>query len=330
MVKIGLVAPFEGRYRALGYEVLHAVRLAVQERNASGGVAGSMVELVALNDNDDPLRSAFQADKFDVDPDIVGVIGPFSSAALEATAPSYSDSGLGMITPDTCPPSVAGLDGVFCLGAPPSEIAAEMSARLPPDAQVVLVRGEGGALSSALAPLAHEVIDLSSGQVPGQPTDVILYDGDVLAAADLLVEMRRAGLDAPLWGGPSLARRQLPQIAGGAASGACYAIAPPLHADLASGSSFVEAYRAVSGAEPGPWAALAYDAAQFLLDAVERTIGAEGRVTRRGVREQVAHALGPGGQPLFVDGQRRQTGIVIYCYDAHEAYPGRAMAPASH
>ena len=48
-VKIGLAAPFEGLYRDLGYEALHAVRLAVRERNAEGGVGQCyLVELVAL------------------------------------------------------------------------------------------------------------------------------------------------------------------------------------------------------------------------------------------------------------------------------------------
>ena len=32
VVKIGLVAPFEGRYRALGYEVLYAVKWAIGEQ----------------------------------------------------------------------------------------------------------------------------------------------------------------------------------------------------------------------------------------------------------------------------------------------------------
>ena len=41
-VKIGLSAPFEGLYRDLGYEVLPAVRLAVRERNAAGGVGRSL------------------------------------------------------------------------------------------------------------------------------------------------------------------------------------------------------------------------------------------------------------------------------------------------
>jgi len=34
VVKIGLVAPFEGRYRPIGYEAIYAARLAIREINA--------------------------------------------------------------------------------------------------------------------------------------------------------------------------------------------------------------------------------------------------------------------------------------------------------
>ena len=38
VIKIGLVAPFEGRFRAIGYEAVYAARLAIREINARGGV----------------------------------------------------------------------------------------------------------------------------------------------------------------------------------------------------------------------------------------------------------------------------------------------------
>ena len=56
-VKIGLVAPFEGRYRYVGYDVFYAVRLALQEVNAAGGVGGYHVELVAYDDGADPAMA---------------------------------------------------------------------------------------------------------------------------------------------------------------------------------------------------------------------------------------------------------------------------------
>ena len=53
VVKIGLVAPFEGENRAIGYDAIYSARLAVREINAAGGIGGHRVALVALDDSSD-------------------------------------------------------------------------------------------------------------------------------------------------------------------------------------------------------------------------------------------------------------------------------------
>jgi hypothetical protein len=99
-VKIGLSAPFEGLHRDLGYEALHAVRLAVQERNAAGGIGGSYwVELVALNDFDEPEQAAAQAEKMAIDPLILGVMGGLSPETALRASSSYERLGLAFLTP---------------------------------------------------------------------------------------------------------------------------------------------------------------------------------------------------------------------------------------
>jgi ABC-type branched-subunit amino acid transport system substrate-binding protein len=322
MVKLGLVAPFERRYRTLGYEVLHAVKWALRERNDRGGVAGVMVELVALNDDADPASSAFQAHKLAVDPDIVGVVGPFTEDALLAAAPVYEELGLAAVTPATCfPPIASRLDGVFCYGGGVDVLAEVLLGRLPKEMQVTLLKSGDGPLGDRLSSTVKHAIEVplqkaDLGEMVRQPADLYLYDGDVLDAAEALIQMRRVEIESALWGGPSLARTQLPQIADRAASGACYTISAPLFADLSP-------YWESAEGTPGPWAALAYDVTRLLLDAIERDVLAEGRATREGVRAQLGEAVGPGGQPVFVQEQRRQTEVVFYCYHTGDAYPGR-------
>jgi len=104
VVKIGLVAPFEGLHRHLGYDVLYAVKLAVRERDAAGGVSGYMVELVALDDSNDPAQARLQARKMIVDADVMGVIGHFSAQAALAALDAYHRAGLALI------PQVAAVD----------------------------------------------------------------------------------------------------------------------------------------------------------------------------------------------------------------------------
>src|SRR5512147_1814529 len=74
-VKIGLVAPFEGRYRETGYDVIWAVRLAVREYNLAREPGAALVELVAYDDGGDPSLAADQVRKLAVDPQVLGAIG---------------------------------------------------------------------------------------------------------------------------------------------------------------------------------------------------------------------------------------------------------------
>jgi ABC-type branched-subunit amino acid transport system substrate-binding protein len=100
-VKLGLSAPFEGRYRDLGYEALYAVRLAVRQRNEAGGVGGDrhLVELVALNDLNEAAEAIEQARKMAVDPDVLAVLGGWSPATAGAAAPVYRQQGLAFVAP---------------------------------------------------------------------------------------------------------------------------------------------------------------------------------------------------------------------------------------
>ena len=99
-VKIGLSAPFEGRYRDLGYEVLYAVRLAVRQRNEAGGVADRyLVEMVALNDFNATEEAIEQARKMAVDDDVLAVLGGWSPQTLAAAGPVYEQLGLAFVAP---------------------------------------------------------------------------------------------------------------------------------------------------------------------------------------------------------------------------------------
>lgn len=97
VVKLALVAPFEGRYRNVGYEVIYAVRLAVREANAQGGVAGYSIELLALDDGGDAALALEQARKIATDPQVMGVIGHWLGASTAAAAPEYEAAGLPLL-----------------------------------------------------------------------------------------------------------------------------------------------------------------------------------------------------------------------------------------
>jgi len=97
VVKIGLVAPFEGRHREIGYDAIYSARLAVQQMNEAGGVAGHRVALVALDDRGDPELARQAAASLAVDPGVVAVLGHYLPEITAIAAPVYEQNGLALL-----------------------------------------------------------------------------------------------------------------------------------------------------------------------------------------------------------------------------------------
>lgn len=102
VIKIGLVAPFEGADRAIGYDIIYSARLAVREVNAQGGINGRPVALIALDDGGDVQAARETAVSLTLDPHIVAVVGHWGEETTAVVAPIYEQADILFfpITPD--------------------------------------------------------------------------------------------------------------------------------------------------------------------------------------------------------------------------------------
>ena len=103
VVKIGLVAPFEGRDRAIGYDAIYSARLAVRQINAAGGISGHRVALVALDDRGDVELARQAAASLVIDPAVVAVVGHYVAATTNAAESIYAQGGLPLLPMGTSP-----------------------------------------------------------------------------------------------------------------------------------------------------------------------------------------------------------------------------------
>ncbi len=280
IIKIGMIAPFEGLYRPDSYAALYAVKLALHERNAAGGVAGYRVELVALNDDGDPAQAAFQARKLAVDPDVMGVVGPFSRTTAAAAAPFLAEAGLAWVAPVSVPDEVVrAYPNAFRLFASDQALATALIE------WASTVIGEGGGVwvpdaGSFVRPLREAAAQagILQAQPPGRRAGteapplripVLALGEDAEQAADLLREW-----DGEIMiGGPEAAGMVTLQRAGSAATGLVWATSLQV---IAWPEPFIRGYQELAGGPPGPEAALAYDATQVLLDAFARAADPKG------------------------------------------------------
>jgi branched-chain amino acid transport system substrate-binding protein len=333
-IKIGLVAPFEGRYRYVGYDVIYAARMAIREINAVGGVGGYAVELVAYDDGADPEMAITQARKLTVDDAVVAALGHFRETTTATAARLYSEAGI----PLAAPVALGDLPDapLVCHLGPSADVMAsswlDHLETLAVD-QAALAT-EGGQLGDALKRRATErdvriapvILVEGIGASETHPTataildarvDVVFCDADPVTAGETIAALRAAGWTGDFVGGPDMAADAFAAIAGEAARGAIYLTPWPRLNETLGGQSFAEAYQTISnGVPPGPLALPAYEATWILLEALAQDIAAHGAPTRAGVSAAL-HTIkreGRLGSIIFEmnDGVCRQRDAPIY------------------
>jgi branched-chain amino acid transport system substrate-binding protein len=331
IVKIGLVAPFEGLYRHLGYDVLYAVKLAVRERNAMGGVGGYMVELVALDDSNDPAQASLQARKMIVDRDVMGVIGHFSDETTLVALDEYHRAGLALITPVPADAVTGqGYPEVFRLYARNDLLGAEAARYVVEELRMhrlVVLRGRVD-LAEAFIRMAEQlgatvVLDTDADftfpasfmtNLKTASPELVFFSGGAVEGAELIGRARQSGFDAAFMGGSWFDSPYFVEIGGEAVKGTFYITIVP----LINSGSFVVAYQGLAGRLPGPQAIIAYDAACVLLEALAKAIESHGRPTRSAVVAELGAIENYPGLlgPITFDNQGDLVAPKTYIYRA--------------
>ncbi len=264
VLKIGLVAPFEGRYRQIGYDAVYAARLAVREINDAGGVNGYALALVAFDDGGTADGAEAAAQALLVDEQVIAVIGHFRQESSAAAAPRYTAQGMPFLVIGA---QVAPAPTTRQLSPPPARLAAAMIAVAGGDDCLTLWAGGDSPLRRALE------ASLGAGSAACAESRVISLLPPVRTADRLLAEPR------PLVGTTPLLSADLPAIAGEAAEDVRIVTPYPLPRDVADSEGWREAVLAMGPhvPEPGPYALPTYEAVHLIAEAVARIDGTVGR-----------------------------------------------------
>ncbi len=349
LVKIGLAAPFEGLDRPLGYEALAGVKLALAERNAMGGVGGYNVELVALNDFNEPNEARFQAAEFAADPAVLGVVTGWTEKTTRASLPAYQRAGLAVAVPWSVHPELADPEsGVVLIAADEQRSAlvlAEAVAAAHPSRVAVVAHGPSATFYvDSMDHLQLEVTvisppDVLDGQViqewitrlvsdQNQTLDALVLATDGVLAGDVLMTLAVKDWEGMTFAGVETGSVHLVNIAGSAAAGLAYVSPAPAGHDL----SRAEHNSAHAGDGLGPRGVLAYDATNVLLDAIDLAIQRDGYPSRQGIITTLPkvrrHGL-TGDIAFDVTGRRIDAPVWLYkivnSYPVEKSYPGRVL-----
>jgi branched-chain amino acid transport system substrate-binding protein len=107
-IKIGFIGPLTGDYANYGKLMTQAIKIAVEERNAKGGIDGHLIELIAEDDEGKVDKANAAIEKLSSRDKIWGFVGAVFSSSSLAIAPRAETEKIVMITPSSTNKALTG------------------------------------------------------------------------------------------------------------------------------------------------------------------------------------------------------------------------------
>ena len=293
-IAIGEYSSMTGTTATFGQSTDQGIRLAMDEINASGGVLGRRLVVFLEDDQSRPEEAATAATKLVNQKHVVAMLGEASSSRSLAAAPICQANRVPMVSPSSTNPRVTEVgDYIFrvCFidsfaGAVMARFAAG-SLKLTRVALLVDVRND---YSIGLATYFREQFKKLGGQILAEQSysegdsdfhaqltqlkavnpEAIYVPGYYTEVGTIARQARELGIKAPFLGGDGWDSPKLWEIGGEALNGSYFANHYSVDDPNPAVQKFVGDYRARYKAVPDALAALGYDAARILADAMRR------------------------------------------------------------
>ena len=299
-ILVGEFSSLTGGTATFGQSTHNGIVLAFDEVNAAGGVNGRRLKLLTEDDQSKPEEAATAATKLITQNRVVALLGEVASSRSLAAAPIAQSNRVPMISPSSTDPKVTQVgDYIFrvCfLDSFQGAVVAKFvknSLKLQKVAVLYDVRndysvGLRGFFSQSFKELGGQIVgeqSFSEGdsdfraqltQLKSLAPEAIYVPGYYTEAGSIARQARELGITAPLVGSDGWDSPKLLEIGGDAIKGSYlsnhYSVDDPSPVI----QKFLADYKARHGAMPDALAALAYDSAKILADALKRAGSTDG------------------------------------------------------
>lgn len=303
-IRIGVYTSLTGSTATWGQSGKMAIDLAVEEVNAKGGVLGKPVKVIYEDDQSLPEQAKTAVVKLIKQHKVVAVIGENASSRSLAAAPECQRNKIPMVSPFSTNPKVTQVgDFIFRVcyidpfqGSAMAKFAyQQLNAR-----RVAILRDVKNDYSVGLAEYFSKTFTGLGGTIVA---DASYSEGDVEFRAQLTAlktanadtvfipgyyteigliarQARELGLTVPLLGGDGWDSPKTVELGGEAINGAYFTTTFAPDDPNPLGQAFIQAYRAKYQKDPDGTAAVGYEAALVLFDAITRAGSTDGPAIR--------------------------------------------------
>jgi branched-chain amino acid transport system substrate-binding protein len=294
-INIGEYASLTGKEAAFGQSSHKGTLLAIEDLNNQGGVLGKKINLIYEDNQTKPGESATIARKLISRDKVVAVLGEVASGRSLEAAPICQQNHIPMISPSSTNPKVTEVgDYIFrvCFTDPfQGKLLAAFAKNTLKAKNVAVLTDKSSAYSVGLAKYFKEPFVADGGMIVSDQVftggdkdfkaqltaikatnpDAIFVPGYYTEAALITQQARQLGINVPLFGGDGWEAPELIQIGGKAMEGTYYSTHYSSEDTSPAVQEFVKKFKAKYGGEtPDAMAALGYDSAMVLVDAIKR------------------------------------------------------------
>jgi branched-chain amino acid transport system substrate-binding protein len=328
-IVVGEYGSLTGGQATFGQSTHNGIMLAMDELNSAGGINGRKFRVITEDDQSKAEEAANAVTKLISQNNVIAVLGEVASSSSLAAAPICQSNKVPMITPSSTNEKVTQVgDYIFrmCFIDPyqGEAMANYLYKQLGIKTAALLIDVKSD-YSTGLAANFQKTFVANGGRIVGNQSyaqgdsdfrsqltslkatnpGVIFVPGYYNDIGQIAIQARDLGMTMPLAGGDGWESPKLIEIGGKALEGSFYS--NHYHVDDPSPAvrEFVQKYEERFGAKPDSLAALGYDSAKVLADAIKRAGTTDGEKLRDAIAATKNYpgvtgmiTLGPDRDPI--------------------------------
>ena len=307
-ILIGEYGSFTGSEATFGINTSNGIKLAIAEWNEKGGVKGKKINLRSLDDQGKSEEAASAMTRLITQDHVIAVIGENASSRSLAAAPIAQQNKVPMISPSSTNPKVTEVgDYIFrvCFIDPFQGTVMAKFAHDTLKAKKVAVfvdvksdysvglsdffkktfKELGGTIAAEASYQGGDMdFKAQLTQLKASKPDAIFIPGYYTEAGLIARQARQLGIDVPLMGGDGWDSAKLFEIGGDAIKGGYFSNHYTTDSTDTVVLDFIKRYKAKYNDVPDGLAAMGYDAANVLIEAMSRTAD----LTSAQIRDELA------------------------------------------
>lgn len=350
-IKIGQYGSLTGGTATFGTSTKEGIEIATEEINNAGGLLGKKIEMIVEDDRSLQPEAKIAVQKL-IDKDkVVAVLGEVASTRSIAGGQVCQSKGIPMISPSSTNPQVTEIgDYVFrvCyLDDFQGQSMARFAANTLKVKRVAILYDKSNDYSVGLRQFFTEEFKKLGGEIVSEAAyqvndsdfsaqltnfaaskpEAIYVPGYYTEVGQIAQQSKKAGLNVPLLGGDGWDSPTLIEIGKEAINGSYFTNHYTVEDPDPDIQKFVSAYKAKYNKVPDALAALGYDAARILYDAIKRANSTEPKAIRDAIA-QTKNFKGVTGVISINEKRNAVKGIVVVGIEEGKYKLKERMAPA--